>query len=338
MNEKTIAAIALTSEDFPSFEAKLHEAVRWIEHAAGNGAQLVVLPESLSAYRGDGPNNPHALAFEQIVLDDWTAATQPLFEVARRCRVAVTVPILVREGSAITNSFFLISAEGQVLGRYDKICPTPAELECGVVPGNTPKLIEWEGLHVGGAICFDTLFEEVFRCQVQMGAELFLVPSLWPGGDALNHYARKFSTPIALAYPAWSRIIDITGQDAAATGYRNETLRFGFGTPVAMATINFDRVTLYGDGNERQMAEVERRYGTRVRVRFDQQNTLFFLESRTPDLTVADVMKEFGLVSSYDYLTACEGKARARDVGPCIEYPPRSTTIGARSSRTHSHP
>jgi predicted amidohydrolase len=312
MNEKTIAAISLSNRDFPSFEAKLAEAATWIEHAAGSGAQLAVLPEEINNYRGDGPGNPLALSLAEMAVDDWRRAIAPLFDVAVRCRIAVTAPLLVRENGSLSNSFFMISRQGEVLGRYDKMRPAPGEFEGGVRPGSLPRLIEWEGLRIGGAICFDTLFPDVFRCQAEMGADLFLVPSLWPGGSYLNYYALVFSTPIVLAYPAWSRIIDITGREVAAGGYRNETLRFGFGAPVVMATLNFDRVSLYGNINQERIVEVERRYGAKVRVLFDQQNCMFYLESRSPDLTVTDVMKEFELVPCRKYLSDFERAIRSQ--------------------------
>lgn len=78
-----------------------------------------------------------------------------------------------------------------------------------------------------------------------------------------------------------------------------------------MATINFDRVTLYGNINQERVVDIERKYGRRVRVQFDQQDYLFFLESCDPDLTVATLMREFGLIASRDYLADCERRVLA---------------------------
>src|SRR5690606_34322697 len=137
----------------------------------------------------------------------------------------------------IVNCFHVVSKSGEVLGGYEKMRPTLSELDgAGVTAGAAEQpLIPWEGLQMGGAICFDTNFPEVFASQARRGAQLFLAPSLWPGGSALNFYALHHVTPIVLAYPAWSRVIDVTGQELAAGGYRSETLRFGFGTPIALA-------------------------------------------------------------------------------------------------------
>jgi predicted amidohydrolase len=316
MNEKTIAAIALSNRDFDSFAAKVAEAAVWVDHAANNGAHLALLPEVINKYRGDGPGNARALTFAEMALDDWQRDTAPLFEVARRRNVAVCIPVLVREHGVLFNSMFLVSGRGEVLGRYDKMRPTPAELDQGVVPGGAQQLMEWDGLKIGGAICFDTLFQEVFRTQAALGADLFLVGSYWPGGSHLNFYAMTYSAPVVLAYPAWSRIIDITGHEIAAAGYRSETLRFGFGTPIAMATINFDRVALYGNINQERIVEIERKYGRKARVTFDQQNVLFFLESRAADLTVRDLIQEFGLVPFPKYVAECEELVLRQSAAP----------------------
>lgn len=306
MDEKTIAAIALSNRDFPSFDAKLAEAVQWIELCAAQGADLAVLPEGMNLYAGDGPGNPNALKIQDVKLRDWRRQTAVLFDAARRCRIAVTIPVYKEEGGRLVNCMYLVSREGDVLGCYEKTRPTMGELDDGVAqaPLGQP-LMKWEGLTVGAAICFDTKFQEVFREQFQRGAQLFLVPSLWPGGDALNFYAQQYTAPIVLAYPAWSRIIDLTGREIAEAGYRSETLRFGFGSPIAMATINFDRVVVpAGEANDK-VVELQKRYGHRARVQFDQKNCVYYLESRCRDLNVQQLLEEFEMVSIHEYVANC---------------------------------
>jgi predicted amidohydrolase len=302
MNEKTIAAIALNNRDYPCFQAKLREAAKWVELAATQGADLVVLPERLNVYEGDG--GAHA-PLDELALDDWQSQTQILLDTASRCEVALTVPVVVREGGRLSNRFYLLSKQGEVLGHYQKRSPTVGERKAGVEAGRGP-LIEWEGLKVGGAICFDTYYQSVFEKQARADADLFLIPSLTPAGQVLNYYALLYGKPMVLAYPAWSRIIDRDGHELAEGGHRWETLRFGFGSPVVLATINFDAVTLFADFNQEKMVEVQRCYGRRVRIRFDQPNGLFFLESRSPELTVQQVMAQFGLISRQEYFARYE--------------------------------
>lgn len=301
MNERRISVIALSSRNYPSFASKLQEAVRWLEIAAGHGSNLAVLPETLNLYCGDGAVNTHAPGLEDLALDDWETPTAPLREAACRLGLAVTIPVLVREDGRLVNVFHLVSRDGEILGAYRKRYPAYGEVLEGLPGGRPEPLIPWEGIKIGGAICFDTWFPDVFETQAADGAQLFLIPSLWPGGTFLNSSALKLSVPIALAYPAWSRIIDMDGREIASGGYRNETLRFGFGAPVYTAAINFNRVAIHADFAQQRMLEVERAYGPRVRVRFDQDNCLFYLESRDPDLDVREILDRFELVTLQQY-------------------------------------
>lgn len=306
MDERTISVIALSARDYPSFEAKLQEAVRWIEVASVQGADLVVLPETLNIYQGDGPGNPNAMRMEEAALDDWESTTGLLRDAAIRFNLAVTVPVLIRENGHLVNAFFVVSRTGEILGSYRKRNPAYGE-DREVLPGKeTDPLIDWEGIKVGGAICFDTWFPEVFASQAAAGAQLFLVPSLWPGGTFLNAAALRHSTPIAVAYPAWSRIIDIDGREAVAGGYRNETLRFGYSAPVYTTTLNFDRVTVHADFAQQKMVEIQLAYGEQIRIRFDQDNLLFYLESRSPELKLEEVLKRFELVTLQQFFANYE--------------------------------
>lgn len=304
MNEKTLAAVALNNRDYARFDDKLAEAVRWIDFSAHQGAQLVVLPEALNFYRGDGDLSSRASLLDEArqTMANWQQRTDVLFKAAIRNKIALTIPLIIPEGDGLVNCFFLISPGGTILGRYQKMYPTPLELEAGIRPGQS-ALIEWEGLKVGGAICFDFYFPQVF--QRQSGAQLFLAPSFTPGGPHLNFHALNQSAPIVVAYPAYSCIIDIDGHELDGAGYRHETLRFGHGAPVALSTINFDRVALFGNDNQQKIVPIQEEYGPKVRIRFDQSCCMFYLESRSPDLTVAEIVRRFDLTLQRDYFTDC---------------------------------
>lgn len=91
-------------------------------------------------------------------------------------------------------------------------------------------------------------------------------------------------------------------------------LRFGFGSPIAMATLNFDRVSLLGDLNQEKMLDVQRAYGNRVRMTFDQPNCRFILESRSPDLTVQDVIRRFELTPLRQFFQSASRRCREATV------------------------
>jgi len=305
MNIKRLAAIALSYRDYPDFDSKLQEAARWLEHAACIGSDIAVFPEAMNLYCGDGEGNPRTLTISEAALDSLTPVAM-LIDCAVKNSIAVVIPLIIKEKDGLFNSFFVFSKSGDWLGHYRKMFPTPGEIKEGVKIAPAPdKLIEWEGLKIGGAICFDSQFEEVFTSQSAIGANLFIMPSLWPGGDQLKLYALRYSAPIVLAYPAWSRIIDRDGQEKAAAGYRSETLRFGFGSPIAAADINFDRQSFHLQDNQRKILEIEHKYGAKVKIVFDQGNCLFYLESCSHEITIADIMAEFNMITYAQYMVEC---------------------------------
>ncbi len=308
MNEKTIATVALRDEGFATLDQTLREAADWVEAAAMQGAQLAVLPETINLlHRRDA-----SIPLGEFALEDWQQDTALLCDTAKRLGISLVLPLLVRSGDALANVFYILGADGTVLGHYQKRAPAPGEQASWVEAGNTDPIL-WEGLKVGGAICVDVYHPQaVFESQMNSGANLFVIPSQTPAGILLDAFAVQYGVPFILAYSPWSRILDRDGLELAAGGYRSETLRFGFGSPVLQATINFDAVTLFADCNQDKMRDVQRHYGRRVRIRFNQPNCLFTLESRSVDLSVNEIMRDFGLISRRDYFAQLDPCTRER--------------------------
>jgi hypothetical protein len=297
LNEKTIATIALRDGGFANLQETLQEAARWLELAASQGANLAVLPETINLLHRSNPSAP----LDEFALDDWQQEAALLCETAAQSKISLVMPLLVRDNGVLANRFYVLSKDGDSLGFYQKRVPAPGEKSSGVQSGSSSPVC-WEGLKIGGAICFDVYYPQaVFDPQIEEGADLIVIPSLTPAGSLLDYYALIYGVPFVLAYSPWSRILDRDGKELAAGGYRSETVIAGFASPVQLATINFDAVTLFADFNQQKMRDVERRYGSNVRIRFNQPDCLFTLESRSADLSVDEVMREFDLVSRRDY-------------------------------------
>jgi predicted amidohydrolase len=297
VNEKTIATLALRDGEYDTLQETLSDATHLVKEAARQGAELLVLPETINLLHRRKEGTPLA----EFAMKDWETPTAQLREAAVRARVALVLPLLVEDESGLANRFFFLDRDGRLLGMYQKRIPSAGEVACGVRPGN-PQTIHWEGLSFGGSICVDIYYPQaVFEPQMIQGVDAFLLPSMTPGGSLLEAYAVTYGVPFILAYSPWSRILDRDGHELAAGGYRSETLRAGFGSPIVQATINFDAVSLFADFNQQKLADVAKHYGPKVRIRFDQANCTFLLESRSTDLTVAEVMREFGLISRRDY-------------------------------------
>jgi predicted amidohydrolase len=297
LNERTISTIALRDGEYDNLSQTLNDAARLVELAASQGAELVVFPETINLLH----RHESAAPLEQFALGDWQKITEQLRERAARSHVAMVLPLLVAEEQSLANCFYFLDRDGSVIGTYQKRVPAEGEVAAGVVAAESAP-IRWNGLSMGGAICVDLYYPQaVFEPQVNAGVDCFLIPSMTPGGSLLEAYAITYGVPFVLAYSPWSRILDRDGYELAAGGYRSETLRAGFGLPIQQATINFDAVTLFADHNQEKVQELLLHYGSKVRIRFNQPNCTFMLESRSPDLTVAEIMREFDLISRRDY-------------------------------------
>ena len=308
MNEKSIATIALRDGGFANLEAVLREAARGVEVASSQRADLAVLPETINLLHRTGDAAP----LEQFALEDWRSATALLCETAAKHRISLVLPLLVRDGADLANRFYLLSRDGSELGYYQKQVPAVGERLAGIQPAPSSPL-RWEGLTLGGGICIDVYFpHRVFDPQMDAGADIFVIPSMTPAGTFLDACAVNYGVPFVLAYSPWSRILDRDGKELAAGGLRSETLRAGFGVPVQQATINFDAVSLFADFNQEKIQDLQRHYGDKVRVRFDQSNCLFLVESRSTDLSIKEVIREFGLVSRRDYFAQLDPETTAR--------------------------
>jgi hypothetical protein len=297
MNEKTIATVALRDADFADLEAVLREAAQCVQLAAAQGADLAVLPETINLLH----HNTKTSALEDFALTDWRTQTALLCEAAAKHRISLVLPLLVQDNGALANRFYLLARDGSELGFYQKRVPAVGEQSAGIKPATTEPL-RWEGITLGGSICIDIYFpHQVIEPQINAGAQLIVAPSMTPAGAFLESCAVSCGVPFVLAYSPWSRILDRDGRELAAGGFRSETLRAGYGVPLQQATINFNAVSLFADFNQQKIKAVQRHYGDKVRVRFNQPNCIFMLESRSPDLAINEVMREFGLVSRRDY-------------------------------------
>ncbi len=309
MNEKIIATIALRDQGSADLQAVLGDAAQGVELAAAQGADLAVLPETINLLHRISDEIP----LEEYALEDWRTASTALIETAIRHQISLVLPLLVRDGASLANRFYVLGRDGTELGFYQKRVPAVGERLAHVEPANTGP-IRWEGINVGGGICIDVYFpEQVFRPQLAAGADLFVIPSMTPAGAFLDSSAVNYGVPFVLSYSPWSRIIDRDGKELAAGGYRSESVRAGYGSPVQQAAINFDAVSLFADFNQEKLRQVQKHYGEKVRVRFDQSNCVFVLESRSSNLSADEVMRQFGLVSRRDYFALLDPGDRSSD-------------------------
>ena len=150
------------------------EQLAWIA-AHLPAAELVVLPEAaLTGYvssRGNFDLAPQAEA-------RGGESERALRDLARSRKTALVAPLIEREGNRCYNSALFIDEAGAVLARYRKRHPWIPET--WATPGrNAAPLIQWRGLTLTIAICFDINFILEDAARELMLCDALLFPSAW---------------------------------------------------------------------------------------------------------------------------------------------------------------
>ncbi len=166
-----VAAVQLHSGPDP--EDNWDRIVYWVEAAARDGAQLVVLPE-------------HCLRIAPELFQplDWDTWGPRFSELARACQIhLVAGSVLLPAGRYVRNTCVVLDSEGVELARYAKIhlfdaivAGADAYRESDhVQAGEITVVVRMPFGPMGVAICYDLRFPELFRRLMEDGAPRVLV-------------------------------------------------------------------------------------------------------------------------------------------------------------------
>jgi predicted amidohydrolase len=150
----TIAAVQMDAGPAPTAE-RLDRASRLVSAAAGDGAQLVVLPELFNTGYTYADAN-HRLA-EPI--DGQTVTWMK--DAAARLNVHLAGSLMLLDRDEITNALLLFAPDGR-MWRYDKLYPWGWERGY-FRPGRGITVAETDLGHVGMLICWDTAHPRLWR-------------------------------------------------------------------------------------------------------------------------------------------------------------------------------
>jgi N-carbamoylputrescine amidase len=156
-------------------EGNLARSLEWIERAAAQDADLVVLPELCnSGYVFE--TREEALALSEEVPGGRT--TQAWMDAAARYNLVIVGGITEREGENLYNGAAIVGPRGY-LGRYRKNHLWAAE-NLFFEPGNLGMPVFQIGAgRIACAICYDIWFPETFRLAALQGADLLCVATNW---------------------------------------------------------------------------------------------------------------------------------------------------------------
>ena len=84
--------------------------------------------------------------------------------------------LLERVGPLIYNVAVLIGPDGEVAGKYRKICLPRSEVDAGIAPGHEYPVFETRFGKVAMMVCYDGFFPEIARQFADRGAEVIAWP------------------------------------------------------------------------------------------------------------------------------------------------------------------
>ncbi|MEX2469148.1 MAG: carbon-nitrogen hydrolase family protein [Pseudohongiellaceae bacterium] len=187
-----VAAIQMVSSS--EVEDNLAAAGRLIASAAGQGAELVLLPEVFAVLEG-GPMREYGEREGEGTIQRFLAAQ------AREHRIMLvggTIPLITRPGRSdgdpdwliedgrVRPSCLVYDASGACIARYDKIHLFDVEVEDrqasysesrSYEPGAELVTLPTPLGQLGLSVCYDLRFPELYRALFHRGAEIVTVPS-----------------------------------------------------------------------------------------------------------------------------------------------------------------
>jgi predicted amidohydrolase len=167
-----LALVQPLSHPPPDDESNVEQAVRYVEQAAAQGAQVVAFPETYPGpWRMPARFNPEAA----------------LNDAARRHRVYVqygTLEPIDDEERTAHNLVMLAGPDGETAGRYRRTHPPGPWIYTGgehwefqYVPGDDFPVFETEHGEFGLAMCSEVYVPEVTRALALRGAEVLFLPA-----------------------------------------------------------------------------------------------------------------------------------------------------------------
>lgn len=205
--------------------------------AADGGAQLLALPEC--AVSGYPPL--HYQSAEDIDVTRIAELNAQLCDTARATRITLVAGTITMSSKGLLNSALVITSEGDVLGRYDKLHLMPEDREYFAAGRSVPVFDIGGGVTLGVQICYDARFPEPFRLLRQQGAQVIVNISNACGGDTWKApvlegtYRTRASenscyvVAVNAAGPlqmATSRIVNTLGLDLASANHDCQEMLF----------------------------------------------------------------------------------------------------------------
>jgi predicted amidohydrolase len=152
-----------------SMQSNCEDYAPLIAEAAEKKADLVVLGETITYY---GRGKKIEDSGEPIP----GPSTKYFGELAKKHNLYIVVGLVERDRHLLYNVAVLLGPDGNVAGKYRKVCLPRGEIERGFEPGNEYPVFTTRFGKIGMMVCYDGFFPEVARELSNRGAEVIAWP------------------------------------------------------------------------------------------------------------------------------------------------------------------
>lgn len=168
-----------------ALERNFQSAVEYIRAAAGQGAQLAVLPEyHLLNWIPADPGFKDACAHWETYLNKYR-------DLARECNINIVPGTILelhdqgKEEKRLLNVAYFITNTGEIAGKYVKknLWGSIERLHLTSSSDDPHPVFDTPLGKVGMLICWDLAFPEAFREMIAQGAKMIIIPTFWTLND-----------------------------------------------------------------------------------------------------------------------------------------------------------
>lgn len=152
-----------------------------IQEAGKQKVQLICLTENFPDRLVDSPLSTRALESDDSRL-------QPLFTAIEAANLHAVFTFHEKTERGIFIAAWLVSPQGEIIGRYNKRNLTLSELEAGLSPGDEAPVFDTPLGKIGILICWDAWFPESAWQLARRGAEIICFPLAGDGASAHSEH------------------------------------------------------------------------------------------------------------------------------------------------------
>ena len=289
--EVWIATLTQHDIEGEKVEDAINAALKNMEMVVSYQPDIICLPEAfhVATLKGGRP------ALKDSSDEGFGPISQRFANFAKQHKCYVIAPIYTKEGDKYYNAAVVLDRQGNKIGEYRKIRPTVGEMNKGICPGERkPPVFTTDFGKIGIQTCWDIEWQEGWQHLSEAGAEIVFWTSAFAGGKMVNTKAwlNKYVV-VSSTRKGTTKICDMTGEEIAVSGQYN---KWGVCAPV-----NLEKAFLHTYPFNLKFPEIMAKYGRDVRIETLHEEEFTIIESRSPNLKVADILKEFD-VKTHDQM------------------------------------